>query len=156
MLNTGDKHFSNWVNYLNLAEIQQASSVQNFKKLVQNLNKASPIPPYYYLGPRNLQIHHTRLRTGCSSLNAHLFSKNIVDSPVCSCGENETTQHFLFECKHFSHQRDRLFSSLITLDVDIIFNEKILLFGSENLSIEQNKGIFRSVYKYIEETKRFK
>ena len=62
----------------------QTESVNAFKKF---LNKDRiPVPKYYYKGKRKLQILHTRLRTNCSSLNLHVFIKNISDSPLCSCG----------------------------------------------------------------------
>ena len=53
------------------------------------------VPVFYYSGPRNLQIMHTRLRTQCSALNSHLFNKNIVNSPLCLCRSEETSKHFL-------------------------------------------------------------
>ena len=39
---------------------------------------------YYRNGNRIGQIYHAILRTVCSSLNHHLYSKNI-DSPLCIC-----------------------------------------------------------------------
>jgi hypothetical protein len=39
-------------------------------------------PIYFYSGTRIGQILHMRLRTACSSLNHHLFLKNVVDSPT--------------------------------------------------------------------------
>ena len=59
------------------------------------------IPTYYFDGNRIGQIYHVRLRTNCSSLNEHLFSKYIADSPLCVCGEVEDTNHFLFNCHRF-------------------------------------------------------
>ena len=35
------------------------------------------IPSYYFDGKRLGQIYHAQLRTNCSSLNHHFFSKNI-------------------------------------------------------------------------------
>ena len=55
---------------------------------IQNSNtirEDSP-PSYYNAGKRLGQIYHSRLRTKCSSLNEHLFSKNIADSSLCTCG----------------------------------------------------------------------
>ena len=75
-------------------EVRQSSSIQSFK---YQLNKNLKRPPkYYYVGNRLSQIRHTRLRTDCSALNYHLFSKNIVDSPHCACGAVETTKHYFF------------------------------------------------------------
>ena len=52
----------------------------------------------YSCGTRIGQMYHARLRTAFSSLNQHLFSKNIVNSPSCTYGAIEDTQHFLFVC----------------------------------------------------------
>ena len=58
------------------------------------------VPKYFYAGNRSMQILHTRLRTGCSSLNYDLYSKNIIESPLCNCrcGEIENADHFFFRC----------------------------------------------------------
>ena len=29
----------------------------------------------------------------CSEFNHHLFTVNIIDIPLCTCGRNETTNH---------------------------------------------------------------
>ena len=50
---------------------------------------------YYFDGKGIGQIYHVRLRTNCSSLNQYIFSKNIIDSPLCVCGAVEDTSHFL-------------------------------------------------------------
>ena len=65
-------------------EIKGASTVSAFK---YQLNKHKKPPPmYFHAGTRKGQILHTRIRMECSSLNSHLYSKNIINSPSCSCG----------------------------------------------------------------------
>ena len=39
---------------------------------------------------------HTCIRLECSSLNAHLYRKNIVPEPTCQCGGFESSYHFFF------------------------------------------------------------
>ena len=51
-----------------------------------------------YVGCRLGQILHVRLRMNCSALNAHLFIRNLVESPNCICGITETVPHFLLDC----------------------------------------------------------
>ena len=70
-------------------------------KYQMNKNIQKP-PRYFTVGFRFAQIQHTRLRTSCSSLNHHLFSKNIINDPYCQCGSVETTKHYLFECQRYS------------------------------------------------------
>ena len=57
------------------SEIQHAPSLNHFKKSLQNHYSLLPVPEYFHLGPRKLQIYHTRLRTQCSTLNDHLYKK---------------------------------------------------------------------------------
>ena len=45
-------------------------SIDSFKRQISR-NKTA-VPKYFYTGSRKLQILHTRLRTGCSSLN-HVY-----------------------------------------------------------------------------------
>ncbi|MCG8033360.1 MAG: reverse transcriptase family protein, partial [Candidatus Thiodiazotropha taylori] len=132
--------------------IRNVDTVESFKR---NINQNTAIvPKHYYSGSRQLQVSHTRLRTGCSSLNNDLFLKNIVESPLCECrsGEIENAEHFFFKCKHYNEHRLELLQTVsqfcnVTLDV--------LLKGNINLSFETNVEIFKSVQKYIQSTKRF-
>ena len=75
---------------------RDSASLNIFKTRI-NPNTEKP-PRYYFIGKRLGQIYHARLRTNCSSPRQHLFSKNIVDSPVCECGSVEDTHHYLLVC----------------------------------------------------------
>ena len=131
---------------------RNADSLNSFKRQI-NLDRKN-IPKYYYSGTRRYQIIHTRLRTGCSSLNYDLFLKNILDDPLCRCnsGSVENAQHFLLNCRLYREQRIELYDTVsqycnITLDV--------LLYGDESLSYETNISVFEAVHKYIQSSKRF-
>jgi hypothetical protein len=67
------------------------------------------------------------LRMQCSSLNHHLFRKNIVNSPFCQCGATETTAHFLLHCPRHNATRLRY---IHTINLPINLNTDLLLFGS--------------------------
>jgi hypothetical protein len=131
-------------------DTREASTIEAFG---YRLGKKEKVPSHYYTGPRRGQIYHARLRLECSSLNAHLFVKNIVDSPECSCGANiESTTHYLLECQNFAEERDTLFEEIndfVALPTDI------LLYGSETLTLQQNEWIFESTQRYILKTERF-
>ena len=79
------------------SEMRESNMYTNFKNQI-NKNIRKP-PKYYMVVDRFAQIQHTRLRTSCSSLNHHLFSKNIVSDPHCLCGTVEITKHYLLECQ---------------------------------------------------------
>ena len=86
--------------------IKVCPSIKTFK---QYLKKDNPIvPKYYYLGSRKLQILHTRLRLGCSSLNADLFRNHVSDSDRCRCGLPETADHFLLSCIFYNVSRNNI------------------------------------------------
>ena len=130
--------------------IRNSTSLSSFK---QQLNKNNnKVPVYYSSGNRLLQIHHTRLRTKCSSLNQHLYSKNIIDDPLCACGSVETTNHFLLECPQYIQARRDMITALSTFCVPSLNS---LLYGDTTLNNHQNKLIFLTVQKYISDSKRF-
>ena len=96
---------------------------------------------------------HTRLRTSCSSLNHHLFSKNIINDPYCQCGSVETIKHYLFECQRYSQLRQEMLNEIskyCTPSLDC------LLFGDGHLNHSCNSDVFMAVQKFIFESKRFK
>ena len=137
----------------NLADdTRNADTVESFKRKIHE--NTVVIPKHYYTGPRQLQILHTKIRTGCSALNNDLFLKNIVESPLCACrsGDIENADHFFLKCMLYNEHRLELFRKVsqfcdITLDV--------LLKGNLILSFETNMEIFKSVQRYIQSTKRF-
>ena len=106
--------------------------------------------PFYNVGNRQGQILHTRLRLGCSSLNYDLHRRSLVESPLCSCGLQETVSHYLLACNKYQHLRNRFLSDLAC---PVTLNN--LLYGDERLSYDQNVSIFLKVQKYIVATKRF-
>lgn len=130
--------------------IRNLPSINTFKNgLNSDITKK---PSYYFAGKRLGQIYHSRLRTNCSSLKKHLFSKNIVESPLCVCRAVEDTNHFLFHCERFYNLRQELFNKIIHICQPTI---NILLFGSEQLSDTENRQIFLAVQEFLVKTKRF-
>ena len=130
--------------------IRNLPSITTFKnELNSDIKK---IPKFYFAGKRLGQIYHSRLRTKCSSLNQHLFSKNIVESPLCFCGALEDTNHFLFNCGRFHNLRQELFNKIIQICQPTL---DILLFGSEQLSEIENRQIFLAVQEFLVKSKRF-
>ena len=131
-------------------QTRNSPSLSSFKKSI-NVNISTP-PRYYNTDKRLGQIYHARLRTSCSSLRQHLFSKNIIDCPQCVCGSIEDTHHYLFVCQQFANLRRELFNSVS----DICHpNPNVLLHGAPALSFDKNKKIFQAVQDFIMKTKRF-
>ena len=97
------------IEHTSIRDSRSPSSLKSYHK-----SKCIKKPIYYYLGTRIEQILHMRLRTTCSSLSHHLFLKNIVDSPNCSChqGVPETNSHYLFHCHRFNDSRNPYIESI--------------------------------------------
>ena len=109
-------------------------------------------PLLFYQGHRAPAIQHARLRMHCSSLKEHLYSKNIINSPLCLCGGIENTTHYLLFCPLFNVQRTVLLNNLpATASV----TTNTLLFGMDTLDHDTNSTIFEHVQHYITTTKRF-
>ena len=134
--------------------IKSANTLTAFK---QQLTNATPaIPEYYYTGGRLDQIIHTRLRTKCSSLNQHLFKRNLVENPSCACGEIESNEHFLLECPRNNFIRKNLLNTIrncTTLLANV--STDLLLCGDRVPFVQNNTTIFIAVQEYTKKSKRF-
>ena len=101
---------------------------------------------FHFIRKRLGQIYNARLRINCSSLNQHLFSKNLIDNPLCICGSVENTYHYLLTCNRFSNLRQELFNKVSTICRPTL---NVLLYDNDELSMEQNKIIFFWLSKTI-------
>ena len=144
--------FSSSIRYWNSLDysIRNLDSLSLFKRRIKDKYGYKRPPPHYYSGLRSASICHTRLRLGMSQLSAHLFPFGFDESPRCSCGvTHETVSHYLLDCRLYAAQRERLLAAirniiaptlhpatLPILDKDAYI--KILLFGSKDLSSEEN------------------
>lgn len=131
-------------------DIKNAPSLSSFK---YKLNNPKRYPPKYFDNmqlSRIGQVLHARLRLECSSLKHHLYQKNLVDSPFCSCGQIESPTHFLLHCPNYTHQRQQYLSVL-----PYQLNVSILLNGISGENVTVNDIIFKHVQLYIIATKRF-
>ena len=129
------------------SHIRELNSIQSFKQAITCIQE---VPKYYLDGCRQDQILHARLRMNCSFLKYHLYLKNLEPDPLCSCGEVESTSHYLLYCPNYLLQRQCLVTK-----VGIPLSLNLLLFGDISLPYETNKSIFLSVQEYIKNTKRF-
>ena len=80
----------------------------------------------------------------CSSLNSHLYSKNIVPSPSCDCGDFESPYHFRFRCPRYTADRNTyLYDYLQT------HSTHDLLHGKETAADEENQIMFLHVQDFF-------
>ena len=121
-------------------EFRNITSPDIFKNRLKVINKKRP--SYYYIGSRLAQVLHAKLHMDSSSLNAHLSLRNLVDNLNCTCGQTETTAHFLVQCRNYSVIRD---TTINFLNLLVPITAKLLLYGSTALTDEQNTLIFTKV-----------
>ena len=103
----------------------------------------------------------TRLRTGISQLNSHLFQINKCATPACSCDHpNENTRHFILHCPNYDHQRHQLFRNVSQIlgtdfsDISPPQQIRILLHG-ESLDTQKAQPVAKQFQNYILGSRRF-
>ena len=108
---------------------------------------------FFFLGNRKYSKYHARIRKECSNLNSDFFNNHISQNPGCTCGHLlEDDDHYLFNCTRYTEPRLKLFRQLHRFHP---LNINLLMFGSANLSFEDNVTIFTSAHNFIKESGRF-
>ena len=81
--------------------------------------------------------------------------------PICNCGlANEDNKHYLLHCPHFNQLREDLFGTvtevsgidIANLDSETLCN--LLLYGSSDMNMIDNRIIIEATIEYIEKTNR--
>ena len=91
-------------------EVRLSQNINQFKCVIKSKNGNYRVPKHFLIGYRKRNILLTRLRNGCSSLNADLYRVNLTISPTCQCGHAyEDVFHFFFQCNIYTNQRRTLF-----------------------------------------------
>lgn len=80
-------------NSLNI-EARTATSMNLFCKHMPTVTKP---PIYFSFGKRCINIIHTKLRHNCV-INYDLCKRNIINNPLCLCGQTEDVYQFFFSC----------------------------------------------------------
>ena len=106
---------------------------------------------YYNFGRRKINIILARIRMECSELSHHLFNMNIIANPLCTCGRNETTNHFLIECPQYHLHRVVLIENLTKININ--YNIDTLLHGTRDSLLDLQLISLLDIF--IVATKRF-
>ena len=87
-----------------------------------------------------------------SDLKFNLFSRNLIDNPLCAGGHPfETGEHFLVFRQNYQNERIDMIMHLEDNYVDI----HTLPFGDQSLGPRVNETIFKNVQESIRQTRRF-
>ena len=80
---------------------------------------------------------------------------------MCSCGfEPETTDHYLLRCKLYTDLRLDLLNDIYSINQSLKnFSENqlvnVLLFGSENFTLDETANILRRTIEFLKATECF-
>ena len=99
-----------------------------------------------------INIHHTRIRLGCSKLKSNLpFNLFVEDDPFCTCDRViEDAYHYLFICPNYNDQK------LVLLNYVSQITEPMLSYLlPDNYELSVNDKLFNHVQTFIQETTRF-
>ena len=106
---------------------------------------------YYFLGDRKCSAILSSLRTGCSQLNSDLFHNGLIENRYCSCGLEETAEHYFLYCENHRLVREQFQTD--TTDLGLISVN--MTYGLENYRLIENQLLHKAVCKYILATETF-
>ena len=129
-----------------------SSGLSEFKKSLQQKDREANV--LFYYGERWAQIHHSRLRIGCSKLKADLYYRlHVIDNCTCVCSFScEDAHHYFLSCPQYNDIRPDLIAS-----ISKVTNVKIrtILFADSSLKLKDNITIFDAVHQYMQLSQRF-
>ena len=129
---------------------RNSSALSEFKRKIKHM-RDKPVN-YTITGERINEIALTRIKHSCSSLNSDLFRVNIAPTADCSCGSfTENAEHYFFDCTLYNIPRNRLFTSLPPVPINL--NTPVNC--HESFSPETNREIHRSILQFVKDTGRF-
>lgn len=128
-------------------------SIESRPELKAHLRRnRPPCNPFFLLGRRTLNITLARIRMKCSELNEHLYNMHILESPLCQCGEVETSLHYFFHCPYYHTFRLRLQRNFNSLEIDFTLNS--ILHGDEH-QVSMHANMIESIDTFMTATNRF-
>ena len=135
-------------------ELKQIHDIDDFKfQLEQSIPTENPL---YLIGNRQTNIIMAKLRMNNSELKADMYKINISDTEQCDCGHaKESALHFFLECPIYTLPRAALHQTFQNLTNRAPFTLRTLLFGSQNLSKEENKTIYNATINFVQDSQRF-
>ena len=144
-------------------DIRNSTSLSKFKSNLLSTLRPKPRTFFGIHNPEGIRIIF-QLRVGLSQLKYHKKRHKFQDTPsdICNCGlEAEDTVHFFTKCNLFTNHRvslHRLTTNYLGNIPPVTPNElsNIYLYGSSQLTKQQNQNILKASIKFISDTGRFK
>ena len=142
-------------------DIKNSQSISEFKRKLLAIIRPPKNTVYDVFDIEGIK-KLTKLRVNFSVLNEHRFRHNFdCSSPTCMCGRGiEDNKHFLLHCDQFDLMRRDLFRQLNIpgLDINKLDSDALctlLLFGTKDLNLVENRIIIEATISFINATKRF-
>ena len=144
--------------------VKSAYTIASFKTELKRHLFTTQRNQLYSYGSRVVSIFHTRIRLGHSDLKAHLYAHGLSESNACDCGSGqETTKHFLLQCRKYAAPRQELLLSLANVlhfeSIEQVLQMcniiEVILCGSEDFPFEVNAEIFKYVQEFLAKSRRF-
>ena len=143
-------------------DVKNSQSISDFKRKLLAIIRPTKNPVYDVFDIEDIK-KLTKLRVNFSALNEHKFRHNFeCTSPACACGRGiENNEHFLLHCHRYDLMRRDLFRHLNDSGIDVNeLDSKVLchliLFGSQDLSILENRIIIEATISFVKATECFK
>ena len=95
---------------------------------------------------RSIETAFAKMRIGHCNFKAHSFRFNLVSSPLCDCGRDETLYHIFVQCPIYAVERKELLDSL--KEINVLFTVRNLL-GGGNQNLRTQFKIVDLVAKYL-------
>ena len=93
----------------------------------------------------------------CSSLSSDLFRSNLIENPICSCGDGpETAEHYFLYCTKYVTARHKLKNNIELINIPFVSN--VLLYGDKGESHETTffvTALFYSKCNYLSKKRGF-
>ena len=141
-------------------DIKNCNTLEAFKSKIKF--KADPMCKLYSSSPTPYHKYITQMRLGLSKLHSHLFTLCVIPDPFCpNCHHNkETPMHYLLECPAYAADRDAMLRGLRELlphelPSNKSLQTKLLLRGSDLISLLDNQKVHLLVAAFIQKTNRF-
>jgi hypothetical protein len=144
--------------------LRNLPSLDQFKSALKRTLGYATNKLYIFSNHPLMQIHHTRLRLGLSSLAGHLHDYGIIEDGTCQyCFfGSETLKHYVFQCPIYGAARASFLSKIPqTLPQNLLFNtsEDDLLFGLIHgfpaTNLRTNFAVFDIFEQFLFESGRF-
>lgn len=128
------------------SDILHSESLHKGARYFNHIDTILSIPWYIkFKGslPRPIITLVSRLRIQHTATGGHLWEKNIIDSPRCSCGHHfQDLNHTFFHCKNDQELSDELISSILRATPGSVLDIPTLAFSN-------NPNIYKSLYSFV-------